>query len=191
VWNRLIHMAVGDRFESVLEAARSGDGAAWTLLYRDLAPAVLGYLRMHGAPDAEDITSEVFVSMVRRLADFEGTEESKFRSWVFVIAHRRMLDERRRRARHPEDSAPQELLDRYAGDVENEALQALAITNVRSYFADLSPDQRDVLLLRIVADLSIEDVAKIVGRSTTAVKALQRRGLARLKRLLAEEAVTQ
>jgi RNA polymerase sigma-70 factor (ECF subfamily) len=174
----------------VLDAARTGAEWAWTEIYRDLAPVVLGYLRAHGASEPEDITSEVFVSMVRKLPDFEGGED-KFRSWVFVIAHRRMQDERRRLRRHPETPTPTERLERRAGHVEDEAMDALATDAVRRRFAELSPDQRDVLLLRLVADVPIDEVARIVGKSTTAVKALQRRGLARLAKALSTEAVTR
>lgn len=125
-------MAFGEAFPSVLLAARVGAEWAWTALYRDLAPPVLGYLRGTGAADPEDLTGEVFLRVVRDLARFEGGE-ADFRSWIFTIAHHRLLDQRRSRSRRPEDLAPaDEVAGRVAGgDVEGEALERLATAEVR------------------------------------------------------------
>ncbi len=183
-------MAIGLNFQTVLDAARTGADWAWTSLYQDLAPAVLGYLRMNGAADAEDITQEVFVAVVRGLNGFEGNEDN-FRSFVFVIAHRRMQDAGRHATRHPVDSTPTERLERPGGNVEDEALENVQTQRVREAFALLVPDQRDVLLLRIVAGLSVNETAEVLGKSTGAVKQLQRRGLAALQRTTQEQAVTR
>ena len=183
-------MTLGPAFADVLGAARTGADWAWTQLYRDLAPAVLGYLRAHNAPDAEDLTSEVFVAMVRNLGTFEGTEE-QFRSWVFVIVHRRMQDARRSLARHPVDPHPTERLERRSDvDVEGEALDAMSTARVRRTFALLSEDQRDVLTLRIIAELSLDETAQVLGKSTGAVKSLQHRGLQNVVKILSDQAVS-
>lgn len=83
-------------FAALLRRLRAGRPAAWDECYRWLAPAVAGYLRMQGGRDVDDRTSEVLLAMFRNLDSFSGTE-AKFRSWVFVIAHRRLLAERRNR----------------------------------------------------------------------------------------------
>jgi RNA polymerase sigma factor (sigma-70 family) len=183
-------VAIGLNFPTVLDAARTGADWAWTTLYRDLAPAVLSYLRMNGTPDAEDLTQEVFVAVVRGLNEFEGNEDN-FRSWVFVIAHRRMQDGRRHAGRHPVDAAPTERLERPGGNVEDEALESVETDRVRAMFQALVPDQRDVLLLRIVAGLSVNETAEVVGKTAGAVKQLQRRGLAALQRTSEKQAVTR
>jgi RNA polymerase sigma-70 factor (ECF subfamily) len=77
-----------------------------------------------------------------------------------------------------------------ADDAAEEALVRLGRERVRRILADLSEDQRTVLLLRFVADMSIDDVAKAVGKRPGAVKALQRRGLAAVKRLLSRKGVS-
>src|ERR671914_135748 len=94
-----------ERFTSLLESARQGSEAAWQELYDGLAPAILGYLRANGAPDPEDILSEVFLQVARDIARFEG-EERGFRSWVFTIAHHRLIDARRHSARRPVELSP-------------------------------------------------------------------------------------
>ncbi len=72
---------------------------------------------------------------------------------------------------------------------EAAALATLGTERVRRLLEGLAPDQRDVLALRVVADLTVEQIAEALGKSTGAVKALQRRALAALRRRLAEEAV--
>jgi RNA polymerase sigma factor (sigma-70 family) len=173
-----------------LAAAQAGDQAALEVLYRDLAPAVLGYLRAQGAKDAEDLTSETFVGMVRGLPRFQGDERA-FRSWLFSIAHRRVLDERRVLARRPvELVAPTEVPEEPGGDVEGEALASIGTLWAREAIARLTPDQRDVVLLRVLGDLSLDDVGRILGRSVGAVKSLQRRGLVALARNLDRRGVS-
>jgi RNA polymerase sigma factor (sigma-70 family) len=179
-----------ERFTSLLESARDGSEAAWQELYNGLAPMILGYLRANGAPDAEDVLSEVFLQVARDVATFDG-EERGFRSWVFTIAHHRLIDARRHSARRPVELAPDppEPGDR-ADDAADEALARIGVEEVQRVLETISEEQRAVLLLRVVGDLSIEDVGKAIGKRPGAVKALQRRGLAAVKRELAREAVT-
>ena len=180
---------LGDNFPGTLGAARTGAEWAWTAIYKDLAPVVLGFVRARGAQEPEDLTGEVFLQVVRDLPRFAGSERD-FRAWVFVIAHHRLVDEGRRRARRPVDlepDGPVEATD--ADDVETQVLHTTAADGVRQIIDRLAPDQRDVLLLRVLGDLTVEEVARVVGKSPGAVKALQRRGLAAIKATLPEVGV--
>ena len=182
------------QFDAVLAAAREGAPWAFERMFTALAPAVTGYLRVQGSAEPEDLTSEVFVAILRNLRGFQG-DEAGFRSWVFTIAHRRLLDERRRRGRRPlpepltaaAADAGRESLS--ADDVAGEIDRLLGAERVRALCDRLVPDQRDVLLLRLLGDLSIEQIAGTLGKSKGAVKALQRRGLAAVGRLLEREGV--
>jgi RNA polymerase sigma factor (sigma-70 family) len=175
-------MTLGQAFDSVITAARAGAEWAWTELYDDLAPLVLGYLRGRGAAEPEDLTGEVFLQMVRDIGSFEG-DEREFRSWTLSIAHHRLLDDIRYRKRRPSEPAGEvELHALQAGDVESEALSSLGSDHVLRIMQGISPDQRDVLLLRMLADLTIEEIARILDKRVGAVKALQRRGLANLRK---------
>lgn len=172
---------IGEDFANVLAAARLGAEWAWRRLYLDLAGAVVGYLRAHGAADPENVAGEAFLGMARNLATFEGDEEA-FRSWAFTIVHRRLLDERRSRRRRPtRPTDPADLPDVSGGDAEHDAVGSLTTAEVAARLAQLSPNQRDVLTLRVIADLSLKQTAELLGRTTGAVKALQRRGLERLR----------
>lgn len=183
-------MTLGGSFDATLAAARAGEDWAWAAIYRDLAPAVLGYLRARGAAEADDLTGQVFLDVVRGLSRFRGGERD-FRAWVFTVAHHDLLDERRRRARRPSEPVPPEALSEVGarGNSEEEAVRGLDTERVRRILDRLSQGQRDVLSLRIFGDLTIEQVARVVGKRPGAVKALQRRGLAAVLRELQREGV--
>src|SRR5262249_23287140 len=153
-----------------------GDAWAFEALYRAIAPAVAAYLRVQGAGEPEDLTNEVFLRVFRGLGRFTGND-AQFRSWVFSIAHARLVDERRaraRRARYTGAAGVGPAPPRAAGNVEDDVLRELGEQRVRELCERLAPDQRDVLLLRVVADLTVEQVARLVGKTTGATKALQR-----------------
>jgi len=184
-------VTLGPPFTRILVAAQAGGDWAWQELYRSVAPTILGYLRSRGAPDPDDLLGEVFLQVVRDVGSFEGGEHD-FRAWVLTIAHHRLLDDVRYRARRPADPAAGEMLVAAgpAGDAEDDALRGLELDRLRRALTGLSPDQQDVLMLRLFGELTIEEVAGIVGKRPGAVKALQRRGLAALKRILSSLAVT-
>jgi RNA polymerase sigma factor (sigma-70 family) len=170
-----------DVFDDVLCSARVGAEWAWARIYDELAPRIVGYLRAHGAADPEDVAGEVFLQVVRGLPGFSGGE-AEFRAWVFTIAHRRQVDDLRRRRRRPVEVAPVDGVERAGGDVGEDAEARMAYVSVRAAIEALPPEQRSVVLLRIIGDLTIEEIARAVGKRPGAVKALQRRGLRRLER---------
>jgi RNA polymerase sigma-70 factor (ECF subfamily) len=183
-------MSVG-RFSALLEEARAGSEAAWADIYAGLAPAIFGYLRANNGPDPEDTLSEVFLQVARDLHRFEG-DERRFRGWVFTIAHHRLIDARRRSSRRPVElvAEPPEPLDEPIDHASEEALARIGADEVRSVLAGLSPDQRAVLLLRLLGDLTVAEVAEALGKREGAVKQLQRRGLAAVRRELERAGVT-
>lgn len=177
---------IGPDFEATIAAARAGDHAALERLYRDTAPVVLGYLRAQRANDPEDLTSETYVAMVRGISGFDG-DEVHFRSWLLTIAHRRMVDGFRLRGRRPEDPTDiDELATAMPTPIatDDQALARQEIATALAAIDDLTDDQRAVLLLRVVADLPIDQVATLLDKPVTAVKALQRRANASLRRSL-------
>jgi RNA polymerase sigma factor (sigma-70 family) len=178
-------------FATVLRAARNGDEGAWKALYAEFAPALLGYLRAQRGSQPEDLLGEVMLQIVRDLPRFEGGQR-EFRAWAFTIAHHRLLDDRRRGARQPVEAVLATELERVGplGDTEEDALRSLSVERVGRLLAHLAPDQRTVLLLRVLGDLTCDQVAQVIGKSAGAVKALQRRGLETVKRQLQEERVT-
>ncbi len=167
-------------FDDVLSAARVGAEWAWTQIYTEIAPKLVGYLRAHGAADPEDLAGEVLLQLVRGLPGFTGGER-EFTAWTFTIAHRRLVDELRRRGRRPVEVHVDAAIDAHVGgDLEAEAQSRLQDASVRAAIDVLPTDQRAVILLRIIGDLTIEEIARALGKRPGAVKALQRRALVRL-----------
>jgi RNA polymerase sigma factor (sigma-70 family) len=180
-----------ENFKATLKAARAGDEPAWRAIYAELAPPLLGYLRAKGATNPEDLLGEVMLQIVRDLPGFKGGKRD-FKAWAFTIAHHRLLDERRHDARRPAEPTPGPELERLGplGDTEDDALRGLSAERVANLLSQLSPDQQNVILLRVLGDLTCEQTAEVLGKTEGAVKALQHRGLQAIKNELQKERVT-
>ena len=126
------------------------------------------------------------------MARFQGGEMD-FRKWTLTIARRRMLDLRRARGRRRVDPVPNELLPepRSFGDVESEALENLSTRSALDLIATLPPDQAEVVLLRVLGGLAVNDVASIVGKRPGTIRVLQHRALQRLASVTARDPATR
>jgi RNA polymerase sigma-70 factor (ECF subfamily) len=170
------------QFDAILADARRGDGPAWGILYDEVAPIVLAYLRSQSLRDPEDVAGEVMLHLVRDIDRFEGDARA-FRSWVLGIAHHRMLDRRRAERRRPAFPVPSHDLDPGIDDDDpaDAALVADELVRVHQHLDRLTDDQREVVILRVIADLSLEETADVMGKSVGAVKALQHRAFGALR----------
>lgn len=169
--------------DDLVVAARAGGGWAFGRIWELLAPKVRGYVRARGAQEPDDLTSEVFLQAFRALSSFDGDGEA-FKRWLFTIAHRRLVDDLRTRARRGVDAAYDDAQDtRQAASAEEAALEQLFPQHLRSMLEALTPDQREVLLLRVLGDLSIDEVAAVTGRGTVATRSLFRRAAESLRDL--------
>ncbi len=178
-------------FQGALAAARLGEEWAVALLWRDLHPRILRYLRVAvGDSDAEDLASDVWLEAARGLGRFDG-DASAFRAWVFTIARRRVIDVGRRVQRRRTDPMSPHQIDRGSDGAPGELEGRLALDAALRRVARLPPDQAEVVALRVLAGLSAEQVAEIVGKRAGTVRVLQHRGLQRLANELAAEGVTQ
>ena len=164
-------MAIGEHFPTVLEAARGGAEWAWRLIYRELAPSLLGYFRARRATEPEDLLGEVFLQVVRDVSGFQGSERH-FRAWLFKIAHNRLVDARRRDARRLLRPLSDELaqLESVLGDVDPSITSLGDRQWIHGMLGRLSADQQEILWLRLFGDLSVDDVARVVGKRPGAVK---------------------
>ena len=173
-----------DDLDALVDAARAGGGWAFGRLWESLAPRVAAYLRAGGVRDADDATSDVFLAAFRGIGRFEG-DGAAFRAWLFTIAHHKGVDARRRSSRQeiPVAAVADERAGRTAPSAEEVAMARADTAEALRRLAVLTPDQRSVLLLRIVAELSLAETAGILGKPVGAVKALQHRALARLRQV--------
>jgi len=154
---------------------------------------LLRYLRSQGPDIADDVASDVWIAVSRQLARFVG-DESGFRRWLFTIARRRLIEARRKQARRRSAAVPADELEqisragagagaRFAAHDpatvvvdQVSAQQALGIV-----VADLTPDQAEVVLLRVVAGFGVAEVAAITDRTPASVRVLCHRALRRLR----------
>ena len=176
--------------DELVAAAAAGDPGARGAIYASLASKVVGYLRSRGADDPEGLTNDVFLQLLPQLAKISGGAEG-VRRLTFTIARARLIDATRSRARAaPAVPYRPETDRRTVESAEDAAHAALSLARVQAVLDVLPDDQREVLTLRVVADLTIEQVAQIMGRSVGAVKQLQRRGMVTIRQALAERRVT-
>jgi RNA polymerase sigma-70 factor (ECF subfamily) len=182
---------IGADFARVLAAAQRGSEAAFTRLWRDGNPPLLRYLRVIAPSAAEDIAAETWVQVVRGLAAFRGDEQA-WRAWLFTTARRRAIDEGRRRTRRQESPLDDIGLGQLPAvpDAADLAMERLGTQSALALLATLPPLQAEVILLRVVAGLDTEAVARLVGRRPGAVRVAAHRGLRRLADVVAKRGVT-
>jgi RNA polymerase sigma-70 factor (ECF subfamily) len=186
---------LGPEFPEVIRAAARGDETAFVRLWRDNQPPLLRYLRVVTGEAADDVASEVWLEVSRRLARFRGGE-SEFRAWLFTTARRRVIDLRRYTARHPmlltED--PSELDRGAPDDTAEAALERMSTDAALNLIASLPREQAEIIVLRAIAGLDVARVARIVGKRPEAVRVAAHRGLRALAARLStasDEGVTR
>ncbi len=183
----------GDGSDGLAAAAQSGDRDAFATLYDLYAARLLGFVRGLGVQDPEDTVGEIFVSVVRDIQNFEGDDDA-FGRWLFTIAYRRAMDAHRVHGRrHEEPTDPVDMPDGRtdAADFVDDLVERVGLgTRARQAVEHLTEDQRAVVMLRVIADLSVADTAEVLGKQPGAVKTLQRRALAALRRSLIIVAVS-
>jgi len=168
------------RFKRRFEAAAAGDPSSCRWLWDHYAGPITGFLRARGTPDADEVVNDVFLAAFSGLARFDG-DESDFRAWLYRIARNKRVDAIRRKGRRPVVFSSDDDLPGGDGSAESEAIAALEDAELRAVLDVLTPDQRDVIILRFVSDLSLEQTATAVDKPIGAVKSLQHRGLEQLR----------
>lgn len=169
---------------TLLERARAYDEAALGELYDEYAPQVYAYLyrRVNNAQLAEDLTGEVFVRMLQAL-QADQLWHTSFRGWLYRVAHNLVVDHYRKQP--PMSLLPlDERLVADQEDPESAVAERLSHRRLRSAIGQLTPDQQQVVALRFGEQLTAREVSEVIGKSVSAVEALQHRALAALRRIL-------
>lgn len=149
-------------------------------LYRELQPALLRHLRSSHPEQAEDIAADVWAEVAFLLPRFVGGDAA-FRGWVFTLARRRLIDSYRRAGRRRTEPLALEGDALSSDRPEDEVVDRMSIERTAARLHDLLPaDQAEVLLLRVVGGLSVDEVALIMGKQPVNVRVLQHRALRRL-----------
>ncbi len=169
----------------LIQRAQQGDGGAVSWLYAQYQTSVFRYLyyRTGDRGVAEDLTSDVFLRMLRALPHYR-IQAAPFQAWLFQIA-RNLATDYFRQSR--QDESLSEALEAPGLTPEAAAEQALTTERLRQALAGLGAEQREALIMRFVLKFSLEQTAQALGKSEDAIKGLQRRGLSALRQALGAE----
>ncbi|HEU5197983.1 MAG TPA: sigma-70 family RNA polymerase sigma factor [Ktedonobacterales bacterium] len=194
------HEAKHPSFEQLLKQARQGEAESLSALYHQFLPGVFSYIaaRVPDRHTAEDLTSEVFLKMVEGIHRLQAQEEANFAAWLFRIARITVAGYYRQREHQPtllslasplfddeHSQGPLVLLSHHPEDDPVRWAEARAEwSEVVQAINQLTEDQRQVLIGRLVMGYDVRTVARMLGKQPNAIKALQFRGLQALHRLL-------
>lgn len=192
-------------FAETLQWARCGDAEGLSALYRQFLPAIFGYIaaRVPDRDTAEDLTSEVFLKMIEGICRLRSDEEAGFASWLLQIAKITVAGYYRKRARQPV-TQPFDTLDQ---EEQEETMNNLLPSNETCFdpldwlvareewktvvdaMNRLTEEQRQVLISRLILGYDVATVAKMLGKTATAIKSLHFRALQSLQRFLMHQVV--
>jgi RNA polymerase sigma-70 factor (ECF subfamily) len=185
---------LGLPFSAILDRARALDGQALGMLYERYLPVVYRYvfLRVGDVHLAEDVTSDVFFTMVEHIEQLRAADELAFAAWILRIARNTVAAHYRRVRTQPlliEQSAMTDLT--VAGSAE--AGDPLAVITSREDWSEvvdalhhLTKEQRNVVIYRCLLGYSTEEVGELLRKQPGTIRALQFRALASLTRLLGQ-----
>ncbi|NIV37576.1 MAG: sigma-70 family RNA polymerase sigma factor [Anaerolineae bacterium] len=171
----------------LLERARAYDEEALGELYDEYAPLIYAYLyrRLQDAQTAEDLTGEVFVRILQAI-QAERSWHTSFRGWLYRIAHNLLVDHYRKQPPTPTLTLDERLVADQ-DDLDSAVAKRLSHQRLRSAIGHLTSGQQQVLALRFGEQLTAREVGEVMGKTVSAVEALQHRGLAALRRILGKD----
>jgi RNA polymerase sigma-70 factor (ECF subfamily) len=170
--------------QELVERARNGDEEAVTLLYEAHVDSIFAYIRYRVSSDvlAEDITSEVFLRMVRGLAGYRD-QGAPFRAWLFRIAANLITDQYRQHGKNPTVEIP-ESYESDDTDPFDHLIQEDEHQHLQRAIQTLPPEYQDLLVLRFVEDMPHTEIARVLNKSAMALRAMQYRALKALAEAL-------
>ena len=170
--------------ENLVRRAKERDQEAFAQLYEEYFDKIYRYiaLRIGDRMEAEDITQQVFLNAIRAISSFK-LRGVPFSAWLFRIAHNQVVDYLRKKARRATTPLEESLI------ISEDAPQLIAeqkqdVERLRLATRKLTPAQREVIAFRFAGELSIAQVAKVMGKSEGAVKALQHSAIVALRKAL-------
>ena len=170
--------------ESLVRRAQQRDHEAFTQLYEEYFDKIYRYvvLRIGNKVEAEDLTQQVFLNALRSISSFKW-KGVPFSAWLFRIAHNQVVDYLRKRTKHVTEPID-EVVATSKSDPQLEVERKLDIEQLLLAAQRLTGSQREVISLRFTSEFSTAEVARIIGKSQGAVKALQHSAIVSLRKVL-------
>jgi RNA polymerase sigma factor (sigma-70 family) len=171
--------------ENLVTQAISGDVEAFGELYTNHVTKIYRYVyyNVHDKEHAEDITQEVFLKAWKAIGSCRGKEKT-FSSWLYRIAHNLIIDKLRKSQKQPSREAelPEDIRDTSDRmEISLEQRDLLKVIDV------LSPNQRQVIVMKFIEEMDNREIAETMGKSTGAIRILQMRALETLRKTLGKE----
>ncbi len=170
--------------QSLVQRAQQHDQEAFAQLYEEYFGKIYRYvaLRIGNQAEAEDMTQQVFLSAIKSISSFKW-RNIPFSAWLFRIAHNQAVDYLRKRSRRPTSPLEESLISS-GDDPQQTAERKLDIEQLLLATGQLTQAQQDVISLRFASELPIAEVAKVMGKSEGAVKALQHSAIVALRKTM-------
>jgi RNA polymerase sigma-70 factor (ECF subfamily) len=175
---------------SLIRRAQQHDEMALTQLYEENFDRIYRYivLKIGDRTEAEDMTQQVFLNVLKSISSYKW-KGMPFTSWLYRIAHNQIVDYLRKKSKRtivPLD----ESMPSVGGDPEHLAVRKVQIEELAIAAKKLTPAQQEVISLRFAAELSVAEVAEVMGKSEGAVKALQHSAIVALRKVLSPGALS-
>jgi RNA polymerase sigma-70 factor (ECF subfamily) len=173
------------RYVEWLDRARRQDPHAFAQLYDATYRRVFGYLlaRVGEQAAAEDLLQDVYLAALQAIRRFRGHTEGAFIGWLLKIAHAKVMDRFRTQYRHPALKTS-DVPTTGVADPLDAIDQRIRLDAISDALSQLTEDQRNVVLNRLVLGLDLEETSKLMGKNVGSIKALQHRALASLAKIL-------
>ena len=172
--------------ESLVRRAKENDEAALTQLYEENFDKIYRYivLKIGDRTEAEDMTQQVFLKAFKSISGYRS-RGNQFSSWLFRIAHNQMVDYWRKKSKRATVPLEESLVGSGNSNPSFEVEQKMDIENLVAATKQLTSLQLEVVSLRFAGGLSLAEVAKTMGKSEGAIKALQHSAVVSLRRIMA------
>jgi RNA polymerase sigma-70 factor, ECF subfamily len=177
-----------DNENKLIEEAREGGQDSFRRLYEHYSIPIYRFvfLRVNDRKEAEDLTHEVFLASWKNIRSYKS-RGFPFSSWLYRIARNKVIDHYRTRKDHLRVDEVEEgrlgIIDSIPATMDTK----LSFERVKRHFDELTPDQKDVAIMRFVEEMSHKEIAKALGKSEGAVRLIQHRALNSLKDLLGDD----
>jgi len=170
--------------QNLIQRAQKHDEEAFAELYERYFDKIYRYvcLKIGNRVEAEDMTQQVFVNALHSISSFKW-RGLPFSAWLFRIAHNQVVDYLRKKTRQPL-SPLNELITASGDNPQKITEQKINIEQLVLATKGLTSAQQEVIALRFAGDLPISQVAKIMGKSEGAIKALQHSAIVSLRKTL-------
>jgi RNA polymerase sigma-70 factor (ECF subfamily) len=174
-----------DGENKLIEMAIRGEASAFGSLYDYYQPKIYRFvfIKVSRREEAEDLTHQVFVNAWLNIKNYKKLG-FPFGSWLYRIARNQVIDYYRTQKK---ENSLEEMGEEYfaaQNNSENSFDTELEIARVKTAVRKLKPEQQDIIILRFVEDLSLKEIAEVIGKSEGAVKLIQHRALNQLRKLL-------